>query len=102
MYPRTAEELLRFATGLQGERLETRVRRAGFSVQVFPAGLEITPESSGSPRLVDPARIQLVLDEYHRTRSMRKRDYQDITFDASYLLALIGKHAEWEARNHDI
>ena len=88
----TVNEFFRFASTLEGQRLETGARRAGFSFSVIPEGLEITPESSGNPRLVQRSRIELFLEEYDRTRSTRKRDYQEISFDASYLLAILARY----------
>lgn len=36
--------------------------------------------------------LQLVLNEYGRTRSPRPGTYQHTTFDASYLLALVDRY----------
>jgi hypothetical protein len=88
----TPTDLLRFASGLEGARLTTTARRAGFEVHVVPAGLEITPESTRKPRLVSRDTVQMVLNEYERTRSTRPGKYQHITFDASYLLALVDRY----------
>jgi hypothetical protein len=55
---------------------------------MVPAGIEVTPQSSMKPRIIPTAVVEHVGDEYERTRSMRPRDYQEITFDASYLLAM--------------
>lgn len=88
----TAETLLRFASTLEGERLETGVRRAGFTVAVSDAGIQITPESSGKPRLVQGSSIRRFLEEYARSGSKRAGDYQEVSFDASYLLAIIARY----------
>lgn len=84
-----AREFLRFASTLEGSRLETGVRRAGFRIRSGEAGLEITPESSGLTRVVKEGRIQQFLEEYRRSHSKTAGHYQDVTFDASYLLAVI-------------
>ena len=90
----TAKELLRFASTLEGEALATRARRAAFSICVVPEGLQITPASSGTPRFVGREKIQSVLDEYIRLGSIRPTDYLTVTFDSSYLLALISLYID--------
>lgn len=93
----TADDLLRFATTLEGEPLTTLERRARFTVHVVPAGLEITPASSGKTRLVSREIVQRVCDEFERSRSERPGHYQEITFDASYLLAIIDRYRRAES-----
>lgn len=85
----SAGALLRFASSVEGERLATLSGRAQFTVRVLPTGIEVTPVSSGKPRLIPTAMIGRVCDVYLHSRSLKPGDYQDITFDASYLLALI-------------
>ena len=94
MHTLTAKELLRFASTLEGETLATGARRAAFSISVLPEGLEITPASSGAPRVVQKNKIQSVLDEYARSGSIRPTDYLTVTFDSSYLLALISLYTD--------
>src|SRR5439155_26327825 len=88
----TADDLLRFGSTLEGERLTTLRYSKPFTLRVLPNGLEITPGSSGEPRLVFREMVQAVCDEYKRSRSTRPSDYQAITFDVSYLLALIDRY----------
>jgi hypothetical protein len=85
----TADELLRYASTLERQRLTTAGGRATFTIRVLPRGLEVTPESSGTPRIVPPETIQLVIDEFERSRTLQPGQYQSITFDASYLLGII-------------
>jgi hypothetical protein len=94
----TPDDLLRFASNLRGERLTTAARRAEFSVHVVPGGLEITPESSRKRRFVSREMLQMVLDEYDRTRSVRPGKYHHITFDSSYLLALVDRYVRERMR----
>ena len=98
MHPPTANELLRFASTLEGETVVTGARRAAFSIRVVPEGLEITPASSGTPRVVRREKIQSVLDEYERSGSTRTTDYLTVTFDSSYLLALINCYIDVRKR----
>jgi hypothetical protein len=91
MRPPTAHDFLRFASSIEGERLTTAARGAAFTIRTLPRGIEITPESSGMSRVVNHERIDLFLQEYERSRSVRPGHYQDITFDASYLLAITAR-----------
>ncbi|HEX2076904.1 MAG TPA: hypothetical protein VHG08_04320 [Longimicrobium sp.] len=88
----TADELLRYAATLEGERLATAGGRAGFTVRVVPRGLEVTPASSGNPRVVPRETIQLVIDQYEQSRNLQPGRYQSITWDASYLLGIIAHY----------
>jgi hypothetical protein len=85
----TAGELLRYASGLEGQRLATAGGRATFTVRVLQHGLEVTPESSGTPRIIPRETIRLVIEQYEQSRNLQPGQYQSITFDASYLLGII-------------
>jgi hypothetical protein len=85
----TADHLLQYASRLEGQRLTTAGGRATFTIRVLPRGLEVTPESSGNARIISLQIIQLVIDQYEQSRNLQPGQYQSITFDASYLLALI-------------
>lgn len=78
-----ADDLLRFASTLEGERLTTRARHAEFSVHAVSGGIEITPVSSGTPRFIPRSTLEHVCEEYLSSGSTRPGDYQKITFDAS-------------------
>ena len=93
----TANDLLRYASALEGQRLTTAGGRAAFTVRVLPRGIEVTPESSGNPRIVPRAAIQLVIEEYEQSRNLQPGQYQSITFDASYLLGIIAHYLREEA-----
>jgi hypothetical protein len=93
----TADELLRYASGLEGHRLTTAGGRAIFTVRVLPRGVEVTPESSGNPRIVPRETVQLVIDEYEQSRNLQPGQYQSITFDASYLLGIIAHYLREQA-----
>ena len=88
----SAEDFLAYASALENERLATAGGRAFFTLRAMPQGLEITPESSGKPRVVRRETIQLFLDEYQRSGKPQPAEYQGITFDASYLLAIIARY----------
>ena len=84
-----ANNLLQYASHLKGQRLFTISREKPFTVRVTPDGLEITPGSTGEPRKVSAELVQRVCDEYSQSKSTSPGDYQRMTFDASYLIALI-------------
>jgi hypothetical protein len=88
----TVAELLAFASSLEGERLPTLAGRASFTLRVVGAGIEFVPISTGKRRFVTREMIRRVLDEYASSRSLTAGHYQSITFDASYLLAIISRY----------
>ena len=88
----TVQALVKFASTLEGERLETGVQRAGFRVSVSGSGIAVTPESTGRTRAIPRSSIERFLEEYGRVRSTKAGDYQQVSFDASYLLAIIHRH----------
>jgi hypothetical protein len=87
----TVEGFLEMARRLEGKRLTTPVRGAEFQVRSLPGGLVITPESTGRSRSVPVARIRRFLEEYGSSVETRPGHYHDITFDASYLLAILSR-----------
>lgn len=88
------DDFLRFCAMLENQRLTTAARHAGFTIAVLPDGLEITPESSGFPRRVSREKIDRVLEQYEQSASLRPVHYHDITFDSSYLMAVISAYLQ--------
>jgi hypothetical protein len=84
-----ANNLLNYASSLEGQELLTLKRKSAFAVKVTPDGIEIIPGSTGELRRVSRERIKQVCDEYAHSKSLSPGDYQHITFDASYLVSLI-------------
>lgn len=85
----SADALFGFCKTLQGETLRTMVRKTQFRVEVVESFLEITPASSGGARRESKATIAGVLARFDKTRSFQMSDYQDVSFNASYVLALV-------------
>ena len=79
---------------LDGSRLVTMARGRGFTVHASLDRIEYIPDSSGHPRPDSWERIALVIDRYNETRSKLPGDYQDLTYDASYVLALLAHVTE--------
>ena len=86
-----------FCKILQGETLRTMVRKTQFRVEVVESFLEITPASSGGARRESKATISNLLARFDKTRSFQMSDYQDVSFNASYVLALV---KAWQAQSH--
>ena len=84
-----AKDLVRFAGTLRGKKFTTRARGTAFGVEVDGRGLIFTPVSSGQGRSEIASRLQLVLDEFERTKSVKAGDYQQLSMNASYILALL-------------
>lgn len=84
----TADDLLTFARTLRGNTLVTLHRKKPFTVAVIGGALEITP-STGTPRATDRRHIQDLLRRLNETGSFQPGRYVDVTFNASYILALV-------------
>lgn len=93
----SVEDFLRYASKRQNERLTTAGGRAWFTVRVLPRGIEITPESSRKPRLVQRDKIRAVLDQYQESRNLQPGQYQSISFDASYVLGILARYLKDES-----
>lgn len=85
----TADNLFAFARSKQGETLLTLTRKTPFWVAVIGNVIEITPGSSKAPRRESRDSIAAVLERFNRTLSFQMSDYQDLSFNASYILALV-------------
>lgn len=92
----SADALFDFCKTLQGETLRTMVRKTQFRVEVVESFLEITPASSGGARRESKASITGLLARFDKNRSFQMSDYQDVSFNASYVLALV---KAWQAQS---
>jgi len=90
----TLDEFLNRAARLRGQKLITSARKAVFRIRVEGRRLEVIPASTNRPRMVPGSRISRFLDEYNRSHMGRPGHYQEITFDASYLLAILSRTEE--------
>jgi len=90
----SAETLFAFARSQQGETLLTLRRKTPFRVEVVGNFLEITPESSSAPRRESRDSIVAVLARLTKTASFQMSDYKDLSFNASYVLAMV---KSWQA-----
>lgn len=84
------EELLELARSAQGEVLHT-VRGKPFTVGVFYGCPMFTPLSTGQGRSDGRKAAERFLERFNAVGSPMPADYQDVTRNASYFLALI----EW-------
>jgi hypothetical protein len=88
MIPST-EVLIAFARLVQDEPLQTLRRKSSFRVAVIGNNLEFTPNASPIPRQENNKRIATILTQLAKTNSFQKSDYAEISFNASYVLALV-------------
>jgi hypothetical protein len=65
------------------------VRKTQFRIEIIDNCLEITPESSGGARRESKAAVSNLLAQFDKTRSLQMSDYRDVSFNASYVLALV-------------
>lgn len=87
MYP-TADILLEFVTTIKDKTLVTIQRKKPFSVAIEGEALKITT-STGKSRKTDYTELQNFLTQLNEKGSFQPGHYADITFNASYILALI-------------
>lgn len=85
----SAETLFAFARSQQGETLLTMRRKSPFRIEVVGNYLEITPGSSRTARRESRDNVAAVLARFAKTISFQMSDYQDLSFNASYVLALV-------------
>ena len=84
----TPAEVLALARALTGHTLQT-ARGAQFTVAVHGHCPWFTPASTGIPRSDGPGALARFVDRYNTTRSLRPADYQDVTRNSSYYVALL-------------
>ena len=84
----TSDEIISFAQTLDGQILETNIRRNSFTVSVVGEGLKYIPLSTGKPRVQKRKWIDRVCEQFSETNSFMRRDYS-YTVHGSYLLAII-------------
>jgi hypothetical protein len=83
-------EYLDFVRGLEGQQIPTKAGRSAFSVAVSGGEISFTPPS-GKRRRTD---FRRVLTRYNEVRTLNSHEYHDITWNASYHLALIGRYLQ--------
>jgi hypothetical protein len=88
----TLQDLRGFAESINNEQLETLTRHKRFTFSLDHRGFHYIPESSGKPRIQENRYIERVLERFNQIWSMSPKDYQDISKNASYLLAVIKKY----------
>jgi hypothetical protein len=87
-------EFLNYCHSLKGETLYTEARNKPFAVEVEGGALWFVPLSSGKHRRASPEKTEQVLSLLNKTGSCTPGSYHDITFHASYILAVASKHAK--------
>ena len=86
---------------MEGQEISTRAGRSKFTVCVAGDGVEYVPLSTKKPRLHERKIIDVVLDHFEKTGSFVISDYRDLTYNASYTLALIDRYLKNRAaENH--
>jgi len=85
----TAKAIFSFARSVGNQQLVTPHRKRPFRVSVNGESLEFTPGTSSKPRAENRAGVEALLSRHAKTGSSQPGRYADITFNASYVLALI-------------
>lgn len=84
----TTTDMLALAKRLTGQALATATG-ARFAVKVEGNCPRFTPGSTGVPRSDGTAAMARFVARYNETGSLRPVDYQDVTRNASYYVALL-------------
>jgi hypothetical protein len=84
------DSFMEFCKSLVGSKIKTVGGRREFILSSAQYDkLYYTVVSTGNKREHRRRRIRMVLDRYRKTKSLRPTDYDDISRNASYILALI-------------
>lgn len=84
----TYEQLLDLARSLEGQVLMT-ITGKEFRVGIYLDCPFFIPASTGLGRSDGRKAAEGFLERFNETRSLRPRDYQDVTRNASYFVAVI-------------
>lgn len=84
----TINDLLDFARSQRGNTLHTLKRHTPFRVEVIGHAFEFLP-ASGQVRREGTGSATALLNAFSKRNSWQTSDYQELTFNASYLLALM-------------
>jgi hypothetical protein len=84
----TYDELLGIARRAEGKTLRT-VTGKPFTVGVYLDSPYFTPGSTGLGRSDGRKAAERFVERYNQTGSLRPADYQDVTRNSSYLVALL-------------
>jgi len=83
------DSFMEFCRSLEGSKLKTVGGRSEFELSSVQHNKLCYKVSTRKIRDHTRRRIQMVLDRYNKTKSLKTTDYQGITFNASSILALI-------------
>ena len=81
-----------FCGSLVGSKIKTAGGQKEFVLSSAQYNKLCYKVSTGNIRTHTRARIEMVLDRYEKTKSLRPADYQHISVNASYILALISRY----------
>jgi hypothetical protein len=84
------DSFMEFCKSLVGSKIKTVGGQASFILSGAQYNkLSYAPVSTRKPRDHTRRRIQMVLDRYNKTKSLRTTDYKGISVNEPYILALI-------------
>jgi hypothetical protein len=89
------EKLLVFAKTLEGQEPQTLHQKKTFTVEVKGDCFFFTAKSTlKKPRLHNGKYLQAVCDKFSEKKSYHPSEYHDLTYDASYILAIIRRYVD--------
>lgn len=86
------QEFKDFIKTVSGKTFSTLTDKKEFVVQFTKDQISYIPKSSAKPRPHEDVYLKRVIDKFNGTNSFETKHYQDIAYNASYALALIGHY----------
>ena len=83
-----------FCVSLAGQTFNSAGGRAKFQLFSVQANKLVYKVSTGKTRPHTRKGVGMVLDRYKKTESLRPKDYQDMSFNAPYILPLINLYSQ--------
>jgi hypothetical protein len=83
---------IEFCRSLVGSKIKTAGGQKQFVLSSAQYNKLCYKVSTGKTRTHTRERIKMVLDRYEKAKSLKPRDYQDISVNASYILPLINRY----------
>ena len=86
----TYDDFVRVARTLEGQQVPTIGGRTTFAVKVIDGVVYVTPQSTGKSRRLAKDVLD-ALEAYNETASLQPMDYQHLTRNSVYILALLSR-----------
>jgi hypothetical protein len=82
-------DFLQFLKSVNGQNFNTQYKQKSFKVETTSNEILYTPQSTGKTRHHDLVTLKGIVDRYNDTSSLHPGDYNEMTMNSSYTLAII-------------